>query len=314
MHLEMDENLFIPVSLLNALRRDVLSRLESKITSYDPSKTEEGTIPTIKNPKAEKRLEAVVSTVEQWKAVCNEPVFTWFRMECLSKDLILECTQEALEREIPWGISLPYIQQSTADAKILRELHQISDSCPVLVHNPGQLEMLKSTSHPCTLDFTIPVTNSQSLAYWQQEAEGVTLSTELTFKELECLPPSSASLIVYGQIPVMLSEQCVRKEQGLCNHSYGYSRIRDRKEETWICEHHCGFCYTALYPQHPVWIADRSRILKKLPVSRYRMMFLQESLDETLLQLQQYKKALFESIDASSSIEYHRGHFYKGIE
>lgn len=318
-YIAADDHLFIPVSALNALRREVLTKLEEKLVLYNSAKSglylQE---PDYRNSEM-RRIEVVISGIEQWNALKQHkdwavPVHTWFRMECFSTSQLQSMVIEADEHRISWGISLPYIQKSQSSERVTDNLKSVSTNCDVLVHNPGQLEMLKNTGHACVLDYTIPITNRYSLGYWLQHAKQVTLSTELTVQELEQLPPSASTAIIYGQIPVMFSEQCVRKEQGRCRRSFGYSTIQDRKNASWICEHHCDDCYTALYPKDPLWMADRSKVLQRLPVTSYRLMFLQESAETTAFVLQEYAKALHGERTQEPDFLYQRGHFYKSIE
>ena len=315
LYITADPELFIPVSALNSLRREVLEQLDRAMTSFDADKSVviAECMPQYR-PQKDQLLEAVISDSGQWEAVKTAQIFTWFRMESFSMDALMQYTKEADALSIPWGISLPYIQKTQACSAVLNALEMLSKDCKVLVHNPGQLEMLRDSSHPCCLDFTIPVTNSRSLSYWLTEAENVTVSSELTARELQDLPKASAAAIVYGQIPVMLSEQCIRKEQDKCTKAFGYSVFKDRKNESWVCEHHCRSCYTAIYPSAPIWMADRSRVLSQLPVSRLRMMFLREAKEQVEFVIRQYKNALQgKSIEEPDFIT-QRGHFYKGIE
>ena len=105
--------------------------------------------------------------------------------------------------------------------------------------------------------------------------------------------------MVYGRIPVMLSEQCPAKEGGYCREG-GELQLVDRMQEAWPMERHCEDCYTVFYSYKPVWIANKKRLLKNLPAG-----------EETEKRLMEYQEET-ETVPAGNS--YISGHYDKGVE
>lgn len=323
-----EQNLFIPISALNALRREALSTLKAAIVQVDVPYVEVShtAIPITERAVSLPQLEAVISSVAQWEVLKKTKILTFFRMECFSNGELHTMADEAEKLGIPYGISLPHIQKTQQCATTLRRLKAITENCAVLVHNMGQLEMLADTPYKRYLDFTVPVANKSCLRHWLRDVDSVTISTELSLREIQQLqgmPREALSIVVYGKIPVMTTAQCTLFGQGRCQKRKAengpiYSAIKDRKKETWLCEHHCAgqtrLCYTMIYPAAPIWIADRSRALRKLPAGNFRLLFLDEGSERVEQVLSQYQRALHENEEVSEpSWPYQRGHFYKEI-
>ncbi len=301
-------SIFIPVSALNELRRKALTALEDALCQreqrpYDPLRL--GSLQ--KESGAGVRLEAVLSTEEQWSAAMELKIdHVWFRRERFSRQRIVELIGEAHAAGISCGVSLPYFD--------VRETWQQEEpwEVPVLVHGLGQTTAFPAEHVFC--DMQIPVMNRAAADLIHGYADSLTLSVESSAEELSLVGENRDAIIAYGKIPVMTTRQCLQKEGLKCLHGSGSRilEIRDRKDEPWTAELHCGkSCYNMLYTGHPLWMADRSKVLKKTGAGIWRLLFLDEDLAQTQSVIRSYQEAVkghsvYDAPDHSI-----RGHFFK---
>lgn len=299
---------FLPVSALNDLRRKALSALEDALCS----KLQEPYPELVPGPLKKKdmdplRLEAVISTEEQWQAVKQQRVdHVWFRKERFPEARLQELFDEAADLGMSAGLSLPYFDLAgTWDKKDAIDL-------PVLVHNLGQIAAHKPASVHC--DLQLPVMNRTAADLLGGYAASVTLSVESSAEELSRFGQAGDAVIAYGKIPVMTTRQCLQKEGDHCLHGQGGRTvpIRDRKDVSWTAELNCGAdCYNVLYTGQPLWMADRSKALRKTGAGIWRLLFLDEDYKETEAVLEAYKAARAGKPPQLTLNESIRGHFFK---
>ena len=85
----------------------------------------------------------------------------------------------------------------------------------VRVHSPGQLYLAKQAGMHICGSFRLNVWNSDALHWWYAAgADRVTVSPEVTLGGLRSLAKAGlpGGAIVYGHIPLMLTERCVLQE------------------------------------------------------------------------------------------------------
>ena len=74
----------------------------------------------------------------------------------------------------------------------------------------------------------------------------MTLPLELTDKEMQYVKGSDTELVVYGNVPLMVSEQCVRKTYGRCDGSWGSVNLTGPKGSSYTVKSMCEFCYSVM--------------------------------------------------------------------
>ena len=95
-----------------------------------------------------------------------------------------------------------------------------------LVGNPSHLALASEVGLTPVGDFRLNVTNESSLGVWSgKEVPDVMLSPELTSKQARRL---GGRAIVYGRLPLMLTERCFMKENFGCD-KCGKCSLTDRK-------------------------------------------------------------------------------------
>lgn len=219
---DVAEGLWYPVAAVNALRRSAAEALEAAL--HPPVQVTEGgpyahtaNAPDACSGSASPAV-AVLNGKEQWYPALAEhfetvylPAEDWLTMT--GDDRLPENT----------GADLPPLV--FGDQKNLIEKLREAGCTRVRFHSPGQLHLLRDTGmQPCG-SFRLNVWNSDALHWWYAAgAHRVTLSPEVTLGGLRSLARSGmpGGAIVYGHIPLMLTERCVL-------HSLPRQDGRDRK-------------------------------------------------------------------------------------
>ena len=79
----------------------------------------------------------------------------------------------------------------------------------------------------------------------------MTYPYELNNKELsklsKIIDKNKTELVVYGNIPMMISEQCVRKTFGLCDGQFGNIDVTNERIGKYRVVSSCAFCQSQLY-------------------------------------------------------------------
>ena len=57
---------------------------------------------------------------------------------------------------------------------------------------------------------------------------------------------TDTELVVYGSVPLMVSEQCVRKTYGRCDGNWGSVKLTGFKGNEYTVNSMCEFCYTVM--------------------------------------------------------------------
>ena len=124
----------------------------------------------------------------------------------------------------------------------------------------GQLSMIREAGGVGLAGLGLAVMNRAAAAFWQSRAEGFFLSIELTGEEMRPLTGlAGATVLVYGKIPLMVTEQCFYQNQQGCRPSGQGHRVtlRDRYGTVLTACSHCETCYTVLYEEMPLWLGDK---------------------------------------------------------
>lgn len=213
--ISLDEGLMLPVSALNALRRDAVAALrppEKEVTSVPAEPLRPEGAPTRARtarferpedipPEAHEFFDRIYLPLERYDGSVNGVVLP---------PVVFDSEWEEVER-------------------LLRAAREMGAE-HALVGNLGHLDRVLAHGLIPHGDFRLNVTNNASLA--MTEALGlrdVIVSPELTLPQVRDLGGAHA-LIVYGRLPLMVLEKCVGRELGGCSAcDEGRVRLVDRR-------------------------------------------------------------------------------------
>ncbi len=257
-------DVFLPAGELNAMRRQACEELEEAVYAlYSRKNFSENTKhDTIAKWQAEPvkacRYSAEVQTQEQLAALLERPEISRIY---LSDRLVNKQVTAAVKRNGKEAmVSLvPVVREKKSG--LLREQIQAaleSGADGFLVKNLEELAFVKDTGKKLVLDSSLYACQQQAAAQLsclagQQNPPEFTCPEELTCAELKAVPGmTDHELIAYGRTSLMVTEQCLKKTNGLCDHGYGSIILQDEegRQMRGVCR--CDYCFMTLYDDRPV--------------------------------------------------------------
>ena len=121
-----------------------------------------------------------------------------------------------------------FLADLRSKGKLSDKLHIITDSS-LYIFNTYAKEQL------------MDITTSTGL-----KLDMMTLPYELTSGELQDIDMSGMQLIVYGNIPLMISTQCVRKTYDRCDNSWNEAVLKGARQTEYTVKSRCAFCYSEM--------------------------------------------------------------------
>ena len=328
--IQMDEHIFVPVKVLNELRRDAIAQLENEIcASFRRSVTEAPVFSaSALHPLSETEPQFLVSceTREQALQLCENPEISGMY---LYYDAMEICMSEGIQKQKDLYLTLPYITRGTAPEGFWETCRQwlANGMRGFLVRNLESYGMLSlhGWQEYCILDASMYTWNNEAVAFWQdQKVLRNTVPYELNEKELLHRNNSDSEMIIYGNIPLMLSAQCVRKNTFKCDCSEKEAILKDRYEKEFSCQCVCHpwktgttekeeYCYNILYNSIPLGLLKEARKVLRLGVGYLRLNFTTESPQESNRILQEFLNVYLHN-EVPDEQQYTKGHFKRGAE
>ena len=312
----------LPASALNALRRDALAALEAMRTEI-PERREGTFVPAerIKNPTEPPRFTVSIYRAGQLTdALVNEGVETVY----VPLELLPSVEVEKYRGRTKFAAVLPRVWR-TADEEGLREQLRTAKErgaeCAVL-GNLGHFALVRGLDMELRGDFGLNVFNSAALRFLREQGlSGATLSFELRHEQLrdisKCIP---CEAIVYGRLPLMITENCIVANEFGCRHfkgrcdalcadsaCAGAPELTDRVGERFPVLHAYG-CRSELQNGKTLWLADKPEY-RKIGLTYARLRFTTESAEECVRVLRAYKGR-----EEYTPKDITRGLFYRGVE
>ncbi len=220
---------------------------------------------------------------------------------------------------------LPFVEKGAVPVAVLprivtdnqmREVHGILQRLfdygvnEALVGNLGQVIMARSAGMKLRGDFGLNTFNSYSLEMLSNMGFlSATASFELRIAQVKDMAkPLDTELIIYGRLPLMVSDQCIIKESaGRCA-CQTPAQMSDRMGSVFPVVKEFG-CRNVVYNAHKLYLADKKEDLYSAGLWGLRMMFTTESARECVevakghMGLSDYKPNVLT-----------RGLYYRGVD
>ena len=313
------ENIFIPVSTLNVMRREALEALAKKILlSFRRKHTKCQDVPKEEIKKERKILPSVpsihvsVMTKEQLDAALHVEKVSriYYDLSSFPTGEIITAATRTKEAKKEFFCRMPRIFRS-ATYNLFSELKYILLDDLVdgyLLQNYEELYLFAKKWHAqekgkiLVADAMLYAMNEPAKQFFRDlGVEEFTAPYEENAQELSALGLCDMALTVYGRLPLMTSAQCVRKNTKGQNKGY----LVDRKKKKLPVKEFCRFCYNIIYsPDCLALIGDEE--IKSLVPAALRYDFTFESKEEVC-------KILKES-ELPQNMEYTKGHFRGGVQ
>lgn len=144
--------------------------------------------------------------------------------------------------------------------------------------------------------------------------ERLCVPTELSAKELMHRENWHDTMLLYGHLPLMLTANCIRKNTLGCDKNPGLLYIRDEKGYAFPVENDCALCTNRIYNALPLCLFDEMEMVKKLDAGAWELAFTMES-GETMQKIMDMFYAVFFDGERMGKLADHtKGHFRRGVK
>lgn len=313
---EVEPGLSVPMSALNALRREALAGLDEARTALPQRRTLPFTPP--ERVKGRENPPAFSLSFRRWGQVSREILDQGPALVYLPCDEIAAHEEEmaALVRDYPavqFGTVLPRVAWDRERPRLEQELAaaQRAGVQSALLGHMGQLSLARDYGLRPRGDFGLGLTNSLTageLARLGFASAAVSFESKLAqIRDLS--KPLDTELLVYGRLPLMLTENCIMKNRGKgCHCEENPQSLRDRKGEDFPVEKAWG-CRNELFNAKILWLADKKADWQRTGVTYARLSFLRESAKTCARVFAAYRTGQGDPPEGFT-----RGLYYRGVE
>ena len=340
-NINLDEGAYLPVSVLNFLRRDAIEKLNDLVKNINHRKPineelyneKKNRFFRYKSNKKEinNKISIKVNTIEQFNQLdLNKLDRIYLGFYDGLEEVISKLKEYNKETYI---LTDKILYQKDLDNlnKIIEPLEKSLDG--ISVSNLGSLKYMKDRFDlKIHGDIGLNVFNSFSLDYLKNAGvESITLSPELNLtqiKKIEEYSNAFTEAIVYGYLPVMVTKHCPMslvkgckddKNCSRCNFAKGYG-IKDRMNATFYMDRRDGF--STIYNSVPLMVLDSLKQIYNTGISMARLDFTIETKGIKAIQRIHYDysrgnieerevKEFFNKYKEDNNIT--NGHYFRGI-
>ncbi len=308
-----DPGLYLAAAEINELRRKLISELSAQRAAPPTRRSLElpappKNVPTVADPK----LIIQVRTAEQLTRELAElrPAYIYVPAMIMAEEptLVLPFVEKG---SVPVAV-LPRIVNDAQMNEVYATLQRLFDYGvnEALVGNLGQVVMARRAGMKLRGDFGLNAFNSYTLEMLSEMGFlSATASFELRIAQIKDMAkPLDTELIVYGRLPLMVSDQCIIKESaGRCA-CQTPAQMADRMGSVFPVVKEYG-CRNVVYNAHKLYLADKKEDLYSAGLWGLRMMFTTESARECVevakghMGLSDYKPNVLT-----------RGLYYRGVD
>ena len=327
---DVDEQVFLPVSRINDLRRRALEELQLQLQQTGDTReavpfSRDTLQPDKKHGDGEKEVLICCDTVEQFRVACDKD---FVEGVAISFDTALDCFDalSALAKKCGkvFYLALPLICRQRAldvmDAH--RDFFDLDKISGVLVSSLDGLGFLQEIQFPkdhIRLDHRLYTFSDISIYAFQQRGyDSFCGPLELNQKELSHRYNKSSLMQVYGRIPLMITANCQHQNSVGCDKKSEITYLQDRYNERFPVKNRCRFCYNEIYNSKIYDILSEMRQVENLDFEGYRLDFTLENKRETVKVLDRFQASLMgtgiDKMLQENSAIVTKGHFKRGVE
>lgn len=310
----VDPGLSIPAAELNRLRREVLAHLSAvrgrraapEIGAYhEPSK--------FFGQKAQPALTVSVLKAAQItpQMLRLHPAMIYVPLSEVSEQSDLF---RRLAKEQELAVTLPRVIRDDETRGVLDALENAASLGirRVLIGNLGHLPLVLSRGMKPAADFGMNVFNSRAMETLRHLGfVSCTASFELSLPQLRDISkPLPTEMIVYGRLPLMLTENCIIKNRtGACTCHAGPVKLVDRMGEEFRVVRDCGTCRSVVLNGKKLYLLDKKENVRRIGLWALRLSFTTENTGEVNSVLSAWTQGA--SFDPGACT---RGLYLRGVE
>ena len=310
---QADPGLYLPASEINDLRRRLVTELSEQRAK--PPRRRVGKLPEKpkgKLPTGDPAMIFQVLTEEQLspELAALKPKYLYVPLTLMTEKLDL-LRPFAEQGTIPVAV-LPRVIADNEAASVYDMLSRMFDQGvnEALVGNLGHAMLAKKAGMKLRGDFGLNTFNSLSMEVIRQAGFiSATASFELRLSQIrDMIKPLDTELIIYGRIPLMVSDQCIiRHSAGRCN-CQTPGQMADRMGSVFPVVKEFG-CRNVIYNAHKLYLADKAEDVYAAGAWGLRMMFTTEGMRECV----EVAKGYMGLSDYKPNV-LTRGLYYRGVD
>lgn len=338
--IDLEDGLFVPVKILNELRRLVLEKIDEEILSKFRRKRVD-----LEQSYFEYEDKNVNNEFKVLNILCDEKSQIEASLEVLEKEIdILKDKQYQVEisyqadtlearewknfnaklkdKGIKVNLYMPHIFRTHARKFFEDNKSYLLDAgfSAFILRNLEELGYLnnifKEKNFAYIFDYNIYGMNINAQAVLKElGADRQTLPVELNLSELSNLYTKDKELIVYGRLAMMVTAGCLRKNILSCDKKSSLLYLKDRMGKDMPVKNRCIFCYNTILNSLPLSSIGIKDSIKKLDVQAIRLMFSIENKEEVKKVLRAYIYGFIYEKEVTEPVEnFTRAHFKRGID
>ena len=307
---QADPGLYLPASEINDLRRRLVSELSEQRAK--PPIRRVGKLPEKPKGKLPTGDPAMIFQVLTEEQLSPE-------LAALKPQYLLTLMTEKLD------LLRPFAEQGTIPVAVLPRVIADNEAAAVydmlsrmfdqgvneaLVGNLGHAMLAKKAGMKLRGDFGLNTFNALSMEVIRQAGFiSATASFELRLSQIrDMIKPLDTELIIYGRIPLMVSDQCIiRHSAGRCN-CQTPGQMADRMGSVFPVVKEFG-CRNVIYNAHKLYLADKAEDVYAAGAWGLRMMFTTEGMRECV----EVAKGYMGLSDYKPNV-LTRGLYYRGVD
>ncbi len=314
LNIALEPDCFLPAKALNELRRESLARLQEQIiASFKRKHLQQGAFPDIIALKLRKQAVAEheeyrcsVLTLEQFRAVKK---FSFAKIG-VPLSLAIKHLAELQQEKVRIVLIPPVILREEQWRKCQKELKLLYESGfhSLYIHNISMLDT--ELPYQKFASFRLNIFNRHAAEFFLKNGcSSVTISPELNLSQMrDIVSAFSAEGIVYGRLPLMITENCIIRNRMNCpcdEQSY----ITDRLGISFPVIRDDDICRSVVLNAKPIYMADKEEDLRRSHITIRHLMFTTENKSECMAVCSEY----FNKCDSVPLVDFTRAHFYKGV-
>ena len=307
----IDPGVFLSAAALNTMRREAIAQILEKRGT--PAPRRHGRIPALPDTK---KQEKTLFNVEVSSAEQLSPALAELDIANLYIPLLAIGDGAELAPFKEKGINIVAILPRVLTDTEIPQIREMLEKLPamgineVLLGNIGHIALARQCGLGVRGDFGLNAFNSHTLSVLA--AAGLlsaTASFELRMAQVrDMAKPLDTELIVYGRLPLMVSDQCIIKEaNGSCSCDKGAS-LSDRMGSVFPVRKEFG-CRNVILNAHKLFLGDKMDDVRACGLWAARLMFTTESARETVQVCKSYM-----GLSEYKPNGITRGLYYRGVE
>ena len=331
LEIELDDNVSLPISLLNQMRRDCIELLDKERVSIKNRKYKNKIVkykPVQYNRNKQQEISVKVKNLEQLESA----------LECGVDRIYYEDTNtidKAMRLAMKYNKKVIYSAPRIIRNKEYNHLAKANNAGveSVQVGNYGSIDYFKDKK--LNIDYYLNAFNSETINYYKEiGADTLCISQELNINEIkETIKYTDINIesVVYGYTPLMITEYCpmgvivrdCKKDKRVAKCKESIYALRNSKGDEFRVSQDI-FCRSTIYNSNVTCMLDNLYELREIGINVLRLDFTLEDKETVKEVIEAYQEVLsndyklgtkatklYNKLDEKGTTA---GHYYKGVE